>query len=171
MNNDKVEFPCQSDPDKRGCFMLGYIWHCPNDLVIDKGKYSSFMQAVFRGNILAVVLDVAAEWRNGKGAIPDGERIIGDHSYGALRLTDGNLIVRDRMEEQKRRRLNQSHGHKDFNVKNPSMWMKKTQTPASHNFQYFTECLQERCDMFQRLTRGLYSKTLIRTMGAPPPHP
>jgi hypothetical protein len=159
MNNDKVEFPCQSDPDKRGCFMLGYIWHCPNDLVIDKGKYSSFIQ---------MVLDVAAEWRNGKGAIPDGERIIGDHSYGALRLTDGNLIVRDRMEEQKRRRLNQSYG---LTWKTLQCEWKKTQTSASHNFQYFTECLQERCDMFQRLTRGLYSKTLIRTMGAPPPHP
>jgi hypothetical protein len=42
--------------------------------------------------------------------------------------------------------------------------------PAT-TFTIFMECLQERRDLFRWLTRGLYSKTLIRTAGAPPLHP
>jgi hypothetical protein len=38
-------------------------------------------------------------------------------------------------------------------------------------FTIFMECLQECRNMFRRLIRGLYSKTLIRTTGAPPLHP
>jgi hypothetical protein len=42
--------------------------------------------------------------------------------------------------------------------------------PAT-TFTIFVECLQECRNMFRRLTRGLYSKTLIRTVGSPPPTP
>jgi hypothetical protein len=44
--------------------------------------------------------------------------------------------------------------------------------PAT-TFTIFVECLQERRGVFRQLTRGLYSKTLIRTAGrrALPPHP
>jgi hypothetical protein len=38
-------------------------------------------------------------------------------------------------------------------------------------FTIFVEYLQERRDLFRQLTRGLYSKTLICTARAEPPHP
>jgi hypothetical protein len=47
-----------------------------------------------------------------------------------------HLLEIDR-KNKKRRRSNQSQGHKDFNVENPPMRREKSRAPVSHNFHYF----------------------------------
>jgi hypothetical protein len=79
-------------------------------------------------------------------------------------------MVRDRQEEQNEE---DQTNHRDTRIltwktlqnKGKNYWHQPDTT-----FTIFVECLQECRDLFRRLTRGLYSKILIRTTGAPPPH-
>jgi hypothetical protein len=82
-----------------------------------------------------------------------------------------SVIVRDQQEEQNEE---DQINHRDTRI---LTWKTLQSERKNHGhqsvitFTIFIKCLQEHCDLFRRLTRGLYSKTLIRTVGAPPPHP
>jgi hypothetical protein len=69
--------------------------------------------------------------------------------------------VRDRQEEQNEE---DQTNHRDIRI---LTWKTLQSEGKNHGhlpattFTVFVECLQEYCDLFRRLTRGLYSKTLI----------
>jgi hypothetical protein len=111
------------------------------------------------------------------------ENLVSQSNNGRSYFTDdmstSNLItnaliplVIDRQEEQKNKE--DQTNHKDTRI----LTWKTLQCEGKNyghqpvtTFTIFVECLQERRDMFRRLIRGLYSKTLIHTTGLRPRTP
>jgi hypothetical protein len=50
-----------------GCRLCWAIWRCMNDIIFNKIKYSSFLHVIFRGGILASLLNAVAAWQHNKG--------------------------------------------------------------------------------------------------------